>query len=184
MSNRRATHMGECQICHNMQKLPKGKMSIHGYTRQFGWFQGKCAGSGHLPLEQSCDLIQWSIDATKASIVRYEDVIQKAENSTDTYYYKKQINPKTEERVYESTTIIDIAHDLFWEVKKEVLSLYCHYLRLEYKTETQKVTKEDIATSKKYYIRYQKDEVERQHKYIAGQQSIVENWEPKPLTEI
>ena len=56
-----ATHIGECQVCGRIQKLPKGQLSKHGYTKQWGFFNGTCWGAEHLPFEQSIDLIEGAI---------------------------------------------------------------------------------------------------------------------------
>lgn len=54
----KATHTGTCQCCGNRQKLPNGVLSKHGYTVDYGWFNGVCYGAGELPFEQSKDLIE------------------------------------------------------------------------------------------------------------------------------
>lgn len=51
-----ATHMGTCQCCGAQQKLPKGVLSQHGYTVDYGFFNGVCQGAGHAPFEENCDL--------------------------------------------------------------------------------------------------------------------------------
>lgn len=63
----KATHRGECQVCGNTQKLPNGLLSAHGYTKQWGFFEGECLGSKRLPFEKSKDLIERAIaDAESA----------------------------------------------------------------------------------------------------------------------
>lgn len=61
--------------------LPNGVLSKHGYTVQWGFFQGICPGSGRLPFEQSTDAIadaianvKRQIVCTKASIAQVEDL--------------------------------------------------------------------------------------------------------------
>lgn len=54
----KATHTGECQLCGRTQKLPNGKLSTHGYTKQWGFFQGVCPGSNHLPYELDAQLLE------------------------------------------------------------------------------------------------------------------------------
>jgi hypothetical protein len=61
----KATHNGTCQICGSFQKLPKGKLSLHGYTVRWGFFSGVCTGSKALPFEQSKDLIEGAIARAK-----------------------------------------------------------------------------------------------------------------------
>lgn len=47
-----ATHAGTCQICGRVQKLPSGKLSLHGYQVQWNFFNGTCGGAKHLPFEK------------------------------------------------------------------------------------------------------------------------------------
>lgn len=65
---RKATHTGICQACGRRHMLPGGKLSIHGYTVDHGYFNGTCIGSGELPYEQSRDLIQKTIADAGAHI--------------------------------------------------------------------------------------------------------------------
>lgn len=57
----KATHVGTCQVCGREQKLPEGRLSKHGYSVQWGFFDGVCDGAHHLPFEQSKDLIERAI---------------------------------------------------------------------------------------------------------------------------
>jgi len=62
MSNKnKATHSGTCQVCGNFQKLPGNVLSKHGYTKQWGFFNGVCWGAGSKPFEISIDLIEGAI---------------------------------------------------------------------------------------------------------------------------
>lgn len=64
----KATHRGHCQACDRVQKLPSGRLSSHGYTKQWGFFQGICPGTGHGPFELSTDYIERTIaDALRAA---------------------------------------------------------------------------------------------------------------------
>lgn len=56
-----ATHYGTCQVCGRRQLLPGGKLSKHGYTKQWGFFNGTCWGADHLPFEQDISLIERAI---------------------------------------------------------------------------------------------------------------------------
>lgn len=43
---------GNCPYCGNEQAVLKnGKMSKHGYTVKFGWFNGVCRGENHKPMQ-------------------------------------------------------------------------------------------------------------------------------------
>lgn len=67
----KATHKGHCQLCDRLQMLPKGKMAKHGYeVAGWGFFNGTCHGSDHLPYEQSADLIPPMIESMKKQIAR------------------------------------------------------------------------------------------------------------------
>jgi hypothetical protein len=57
----KATHLGTCQVCSRVQKLPNGLMAKHGYKVLGGFFSGVCFGSNHLPLEQDKTLVEESI---------------------------------------------------------------------------------------------------------------------------
>lgn len=62
MANKnKATHSGTCQIYGRFQKLPGGVLSLHGYTTQWGFFNGICPGSTYKPFEQSTDRIEMAI---------------------------------------------------------------------------------------------------------------------------
>lgn len=61
-----ATHKGTCQACGRLQKLPKGRLSNHGYTVDWGFFQGVCSGAKALPLEEDRSVL----DATVAALCK------------------------------------------------------------------------------------------------------------------
>jgi hypothetical protein len=63
-----AVNKGTCQCCGNLQKLPSGMLSTHGYTKAYGWFEGICPGSGYLPFEQSYDLIERFIEGATSQL--------------------------------------------------------------------------------------------------------------------
>lgn len=53
-----ATHNGTCQACgrRHAVNVKSGKLAKHGYTVDWGFFNGTCQGSDHLPLEQDISL--------------------------------------------------------------------------------------------------------------------------------
>ena len=67
----KATHQGSCQVCGRIQKLPNIRLSLHGYTKKFGFFQGSCRGAYGKPFEQSHDLITGSIIHAKELIEKH-----------------------------------------------------------------------------------------------------------------
>lgn len=61
--------------------LPNGVLSKHGYTTEWGFFSGICAGAEFLPFEQSTDQIsaamakvESDIEATSKEIAELEDI--------------------------------------------------------------------------------------------------------------
>jgi len=89
----KATHKGTCQCCGAMQKLPNGVLSNHGYTVDWGMFNGTCQGAGHKPFEKSTDLIESFINQAKAQIENLNNEISEVSNSTDvkSVWYRKYI---------------------------------------------------------------------------------------------
>jgi hypothetical protein len=70
--SKRSTHRGSCQLCGHVQKLPAGRLSVHGYHKTWGYFSGTCPGSRHLPFEQSADLLAQAIGRTLDASARLE----------------------------------------------------------------------------------------------------------------
>ena len=65
-----ATHQGTCQICGCVHKVSNksGKIATHGYTVEYGYFNGECGGRHQLPFEVSCDHLKKHIDDMVALI--------------------------------------------------------------------------------------------------------------------
>jgi len=78
----KAVYFGTCQICGALQKLPKGRLSKHGYTKEWGFFNGMCAGAENKPFELSKDLIEGIIIAVKTQIQNLELEITKVQSDT------------------------------------------------------------------------------------------------------
>jgi len=64
----KATHYGTCQICNNKQKAPDGLLSKHGYTVDYGFFNGVCHGAEHLPFEKDRSVLGEVIQNFQAHI--------------------------------------------------------------------------------------------------------------------
>ena len=62
---KKSTHIGSCQCCGSIQKLPDGRLSTHGYHVRWGFFDGICRGTQVLPYERSCDLIKGFIESAQ-----------------------------------------------------------------------------------------------------------------------
>jgi hypothetical protein len=73
---RKATHYGECQVCGSRQKLPGGLVAQHGYTLEYGFFNGVCWGSKKLPYEVTCEDLK---PAREHAIARAAELRDRAE---------------------------------------------------------------------------------------------------------
>ena len=71
-----ATHTGICQLCGKRHMLPGGKLAKHGYTVDYGYFNGTCRGSDELPFEQSKDVAE---KALAGAIVHRDGLIASAD---------------------------------------------------------------------------------------------------------
>lgn len=72
----KATHLGSCQVCGAVQKLPEGVLAKHGYTTKWGCFDGVCTGSGYRPFEEAYDRIQLAVDHAKETVVACQKQIE------------------------------------------------------------------------------------------------------------
>jgi len=68
----KANFSGHCQACGRLQKLPNDRLSKHGYNVEHGFFSGTCEGSGALPFEKSCGLIEQFISRSKGYLLGIE----------------------------------------------------------------------------------------------------------------
>lgn len=69
---KKATHRGHCQVCNRIQNIQGRNLFVakHGYeVAGYGFFNGICPGSEHLPLEQDKSMVVWSINWAQARIV-------------------------------------------------------------------------------------------------------------------
>lgn len=60
----KATHNGHCQVCGRTQAVNSktGRLAKHGYTVDWGFFNGVCHGSGNLPLEVDTTVTKTTIE--------------------------------------------------------------------------------------------------------------------------
>jgi hypothetical protein len=69
------THRGSCQWCGRLQAVDNksGLIAKHGYSvADYGFFNGTCTGSGHPPLQVSCEMVKQSIVWAKGDLRRTE----------------------------------------------------------------------------------------------------------------
>jgi hypothetical protein len=74
-----ATHNGTCQVCGNVQALPGGVLSKHGYTVEHHFFNGVCPGASALPLEQDRKLADDVAASLRRQAVELRDRADKIE---------------------------------------------------------------------------------------------------------
>lgn len=65
-----ATHQGTCQICGKMHKVNNktGLLATHGYTLEYGFFNGECDGRHQKPFEVSSDALVKHIASVEAFV--------------------------------------------------------------------------------------------------------------------
>jgi hypothetical protein len=64
----KATHNGTCQCCGSQQAVRAKGLANHGYTMDYGFFSGICAGSYEQPVEISTDLLDQQVEKCNARI--------------------------------------------------------------------------------------------------------------------
>jgi hypothetical protein len=87
-----ATHKGSCQRCGSVQKLPNGYLSLHGYTKRWGFFNGICPGSRRLPYEQSCEDCKAAVIWAKDEMNRLKAEIAALELPAETAWVHDYVN--------------------------------------------------------------------------------------------
>lgn len=89
----KATHFGTCQLCGREQKLPGGRLSIHGYTVEWSMFIGTCPGTHGKPFEEAYDLIEAAIgraEQTIEGLKKAADALDADENPDHVWIYEYQ----------------------------------------------------------------------------------------------
>lgn len=73
MSNA-STHTGICQACGRRQAVhvKTGMIAKHGYTTEYGFFNGTCGGSDALPLELDTEVNVATVEALIAFAAKHE----------------------------------------------------------------------------------------------------------------
>ena len=59
------SHKGTCQLCGRIHAVNNktGEIAKHGYTVDYGFFNGTCGGSGFLPLQKDREELDLQINA-------------------------------------------------------------------------------------------------------------------------
>lgn len=190
---RKATHVGECQICGRRQLLPGDRLSLHGYTVQWSSFLGTCEGSRELPYEISCEALPPRIEKAKYQLeaLRKEIAELKARTSDIAWvrvfmdggwreksqYVWKELPITMEVRSYEHQGKT-LTYNKFYYThpttgKKEEVSHSSSNTTLEHvvaELNDNKIKAVDLPMLGSI------------KSYIGWAQNRVDNWAPKPLT--
>lgn len=184
-----ATHKGCCQICGRGQKLPGGRLSRHGYTVQWGFFAGICPGSGHLPFEQSKDLIE---DANASALKEASRLdasavdLQKpaGEPQATCHVYRQQAQCRQGEKAGYMWIKGRIERrpprqgQFFVVITDQGQEFYIHSLSYR-DTELDAATYQNSQFAKTLQTR-----AAQMREYAAWQEDRIKNWEPQPLRPI
>lgn len=77
----KSEHMGTCQVCFRLQKAPKDRLSLHGYTRPGdGFLNGECIGSRELPYELSCEITKHVLANLETHLSQLKEYFTKLKN--------------------------------------------------------------------------------------------------------
>jgi hypothetical protein len=201
--SRQATHRGTCQACGRIQKLPGGIMSLHGYTKQWGFFHGTCRGSHHKPFELSKDLIDTCIQGAQNAItslqVQRGDLVRMPTSETkawmkiyvghkhdgkNSYAWKKgTITLVTREyhgtglRITEYVWTSELSDvEIAQERKPMTETLHTYEL-----PGVRDVVGAIEQLNYKYVLAVIDPESKQLRTYIAWQQQRIKDWSPKPL---
>lgn len=192
----KATHSGTCQICGRSQKLPKGRLSNHGYTVDWGFFNGTCHGAQGLPFEQSTNLVESMITNVKADIADLQAEILDLQIQTDfvwmrVYYsYKDHPNGKGgymwEKIPSETIKVTNYSDEHHVHVTFAVMCLKnvgTPYEVAQFDREATTVEAAVVSQNKNYTQELIK-RIAQLQSYVEWQQERVANWKPQELTPV
>lgn len=193
----KATHTGTCQACGNMQKLPMGALSTHGYTIENGWFSGTCGGSKALPFEESKDLIEGFIEQAQTAIIELTAKCEEIEATDSGLAWRHSYRTQHECEYgqmsgyfWEQAEIIAITeNDNEWTNYRWADMMNSESIRIRRESDAGNSihgeTLEDIY--KKHNTAYAKQfrkQIESAEQYIDWQTHRIANWKPTALNAI
>ena len=196
----RATHKGTCQICGCTQLLPKGRLSLHGYTTKWGFFSGICAGANHLPFEQSKDQIaaavahvEADIKATEAEIAQLRDINSEINDGSkvwcNVYFSRlghvwKQLQVEVTSKTCEYTKNTTTSATAKYEDKACKFSVRPHEIgQYDYAAKNSlKTVREWSHYANESYARHLGKTNAQRRDYVNWQNARMANWTPQPLT--
>lgn len=183
----KATHQGSCQRCGRIQKLPSDRLSLHGYTKQWGFFNGTCPGSRALPYELDCSLCRAAVAWADAEIVRLQTkAVEVRQPVTEP---KGRVRDYSRRYItWEDITVLSTTHT--YETGR-TFKLY-HYIdsqgrqhRLDFYNNRPSDELEAANRLNESYAKAVYDaQIAQLQQYRSWQQERVTNWKLQPLQEI
>ncbi len=168
----KATHEGICQLCGKLHKLPSKTLSKHGYTVDWGYFNGICKGTDHPPLEESCELI-------KKEIIKLEEYIPLHQKRHDEFMESGEVKYSGYVKHVKSTYVgilkmSENGRRVILETKNEIIEVMGYGLTVEavYKT----LSKDTV-----YLHGFS---VKHLNATLEHWKNLVESWKPRPLNRI
>lgn len=159
--------------------LPNGKLSLHGYTKTWGFFNGTCFGARELPFEQSKALVDDAIRRAQVSARSLRDQALTRESMKTPLDIYRQVYVHWGRR----WGVYDIYHGSIEERGTEFYFVF--------KDERGQPREDRIHDSGKlaYIIaKHNLEQAERlrrdaegAERYIKWQQSRIKDWQVKPL---
>ena len=197
-----ATHFGTCQICGRYQKLPNGRLSKHGYTVQWGFFQGVCHGANGLPFEQSTDLIEEMIamceqqianigfeigelrayEGTKGWVNKYYEHGQLHHGSKSCHRWERREITMTEKTMDNGYVLRRFYADR--EFNPQTERSYSKEVKPSYSAEINGLVDAIKYLNEQYIEHSLTKRIDELRKYIAWQQSRIKDWKPAELTPV
>lgn len=192
----KATHRGHCQVCNRVQNIQGRNKFVakHGYeVAGYGFFNGVCPGSEHLPLEQDKSMVVWSIKWAQARIVDTSAEIAK--------YSQPATEPKAWFNEYVPSKSRYLQSGYIWrevQLSREVISPKPDF---SYNEDTFIGHDGKIVPLRRYsisgatlldvanqlnakYVEYLNKRVSEFRQYIVEQQHRIDIWHAQPLISI
>jgi hypothetical protein len=196
----KATHTGHCQVCGAEQKLPNSNLSTHGYTVQWGFFNGICTGTKHLPFEQDISLVQGAIDHALEIKAGIEAQIVKYTNSTETsawFHNYKVIDPRRGRKGYVWEYLPVIFETRHYPAEGSLKEFWAHdYGHAGETVQSQRIGAGITYTAEfpmaasveerngHYRFGVLEPQLKQITRYIKWQQDRIRNWKPSELKPI
>lgn len=113
----KATHVGTCQICGCVQKLPGGVLARHGYTLEYGFQNGTCSGSQNLPFEQDNTLAISALSTYQSYLDNFKDVPEPIGMSRCSKEYMDWLSIQQKKRSIKAYILFQQKRLQAWQVK-------------------------------------------------------------------